>query len=470
MLIACQPVRDARQTIAVADSLRVNEGVTCDDSLALANAYTTFGHWRLIYPDDYARSCYYYGRMLRNRGDQVAAMQAFIAGTHAPYIHRIIPLPYFSDYHILGRIYSNMGTMCHLDGEFQLSYDMHELSAMSFKKAGNSLRYYYAQISKAFELIELNKTEEALAMLKDIEIACSDEYVESLTNLTRGYAFRQTLQYDSALHYADKVNPAYRDPAFLTLKAQCFASLKQSDSAVLYASQVMNHPSAPIQNKYNVAYILTHGDTTLNELTRDSLIDYRADIGVMRREEKSKLSHAVEILHFEIQNTFSSTKRAIAIVLIILIPCLLLFMLGQLKRRLHTIHEETALKQEVLHTYEIQQGKRLREVENICALLRSSNNIKDVLHWKVYEDMCATVDQKLDNFTHFLLKDVPLNETEIRLCILVVIDIPQKRIAELLPCAESSVKTIKRRTAQKLHTTGKDLRKVLLNYIVGDLN
>ena len=73
------PVRDAHQTIALADSLRVNEGVTCDDSLALAEAYSTLEHWRLIYPDDYARACYYYGYLLRQHNNQVAAMQAFIA-------------------------------------------------------------------------------------------------------------------------------------------------------------------------------------------------------------------------------------------------------------------------------------------------------------------------------------------------------------------------------------------------------
>ena len=100
---ACTPaVHESRHTLDVADSLRVNEGRLYDDSLALAEAYTLLGHWRLIYPDDYARACYYYGRMLRHRGDQVAAMRAFINGTHAPYMQRVVPLPWFSDYHILG--------------------------------------------------------------------------------------------------------------------------------------------------------------------------------------------------------------------------------------------------------------------------------------------------------------------------------------------------------------------------------
>ena len=45
--------------MAVADSLRVNEGRQYDDSLALAEAYSTLGRCRLVYPNDYARACYY---------------------------------------------------------------------------------------------------------------------------------------------------------------------------------------------------------------------------------------------------------------------------------------------------------------------------------------------------------------------------------------------------------------------------
>ena len=158
---------EARQTLDVADSLHVNEGRLYDDSLALAEAYTLLGHWRLIYPDDYARACYYYGRMLRHRGDQVAAMRAFIAGSHAPYIDRVVPLPWYSNYHILGRIYSNMGTMCHSAGEYQLSYEMYNKSADFFLIADDSTGYYYTLNNEAFELATLHQYDEAFRKLAE---------------------------------------------------------------------------------------------------------------------------------------------------------------------------------------------------------------------------------------------------------------------------------------------------------------
>ena len=461
--------QEARQTISMADSMRVNEHRLYDDSLALAEAYTTFGRWRLVCPNDYARACYYYGYLLRQHGNQVAAMQAFIAGTHAPYIQRVVPLPWFNDYHILGRIYSNMGTMCHADDAFQLSCDLYELSASYFLNADDSLMYCYAEFSKIFEVISLQKPDSALVMLADAECVLQDDYATAFANLIRGYAYRNMAQYDTALYFADKIAPVYHDPAYLTLKAQCFASLERYDSAILYARRVMEHPSAPVQNKYNVAYIIIHADSCLTESAKDSLIDYRSDLGVMRREEKSSLSHAVEILQLDLQRTPSERKRILIAAVMVLLLMLMIIVFWYLSKWLHKLRIEASLKREVIQEYQLRQSKRLKELEKVCVKLRTTDNLKTELHWNNYDKMREQVDGIFENFTQFILQDYPLNETEVRLCVLIVIDFSQKQIAKLLPCAESSVKTIKRRTAQKCHTDGKNLRNFLLNYIVGDL-
>ena len=460
---------EARHTLDVADSLRVNEGRLYDDSLALAEAYMLLGHWRLIYPDDYARACYYYGRMLRHRGDQVAAMRAFIAGSHAPYLDRVVPLPWFSDYHILGRIYSNMGSMCHEDDEFQLSYDMYELSASCFLEVKDSLRFIYGEISKVFEIISLQRCDTALTMLSSIESVRQDSEILAMTNLFRGYAYRNMAQYDKAISSANRITPRYQDPAFLILKAQCFASLDRLDSATYFAKLVMQHPSAPIQNKYNAAYIIIHADSCLSMGERDYLINYRSDLGVMRREEKSTLSHAVEILLLDLQRTPSEKKRNLLLALALILCLMSIVAMRFLIIWLRHIRIETFQKKEVIQEYQLRQSKRLKEVEKTCAMLRSSEDIKAKLHWNSYAEMCEQVDLTFDNFTRFIMQDYKLNETEMRLCILVILDFPQKQIAKILPCAESSVKATKRRTAQKLHTNGKDLRKFLIKYIVGDL-
>ena len=119
-LAACTPpvVREAKDVVSQADSLRA-DGKMYEDSAQLAQAYEAFGKWKWFYADEYAHACYHYGRSLREKEHPVEAMQCFINATHSR----------TRDYPILGRVYSNMGDICHIAGEYSLSYDMFERSA-----------------------------------------------------------------------------------------------------------------------------------------------------------------------------------------------------------------------------------------------------------------------------------------------------------------------------------------------------
>ena len=111
LLTGCS-FRSLHETLSVvgeADSLW-QQGQMYDDSVRLAQAYSTLRVWRTFYADAYAHACYHYGKLLRANDDPVAAMQVFIDATHSR----------TRDYHILGRVYSNMGSICHLAGDFPL--------------------------------------------------------------------------------------------------------------------------------------------------------------------------------------------------------------------------------------------------------------------------------------------------------------------------------------------------------------
>ena len=138
-MAACAPrgVDEACCVVAEADSLwqaGLQYGIDEGDSATLAQAYKTLEAIPLPFREGlglgspYAHACYHYGRLLRRADDPVAAMQVFISGTHSG----------TDDYHILGRIYSNMGDLCHLASEFQLSYDMYERSAHYFLENGDT--------------------------------------------------------------------------------------------------------------------------------------------------------------------------------------------------------------------------------------------------------------------------------------------------------------------------------------------
>ena len=145
-------IHEAEAVVAQADSLwqaGLMYGIDAGDSLTLAQAYETLKEHSAFSRQlsevcpfvpctsllrTYAHSCYHYGKLLRAKEHPAEAMQAFINATHSR----------TRDYHILGRVYSNMGSISHLAGEFQLSYDMYEKSADMFIRNCDSTAYFYA--------------------------------------------------------------------------------------------------------------------------------------------------------------------------------------------------------------------------------------------------------------------------------------------------------------------------------------
>jgi len=214
---SCSQVEDARLVVAEADSLRT-AGIAYDDSLSIAEAAATLSHVRNIYPTDYARANYYYGRLLRTRGDQPAAILAFLNVVHSR----------SKDFAVKARSYSNIGTMCNYAGEFAMAYDMYGQSAECFGEANETRLYYYAQNAKALQLAELSLHDETLLLLDSITSTCDDSGVLVKTWETKAFLYVNTQQYDSALHAIHMLHAAgYHDPCGYVKQAQAFLPLRR---------------------------------------------------------------------------------------------------------------------------------------------------------------------------------------------------------------------------------------------------
>ena len=489
-----EPLSEARKTLDVADSLRVNEGRLYDDSLALAEAYTLLGHWRLIYPDDYARACYYYGYLLRQHNNQVAAMQAFIAGSHAPYVRRVVPLPWFSNYHILGRIYSNMGTMSHLADEFELSYDMYELSAKSFYKADDTTAYYYALNAMALELAEQNMHDETLLLLDSIERNSTNQGVLTKLWETKAILYFNLERYDSTIYSVKRLHEKgnYGSTGYVK-EAQAFWSLQQYDSALYYAKIVMSHPYASNQDKDHVLYILVNHDSTISKQEVQTLSSERADLNNELIEPLLlQLSVAVELLRQDIDQKTPYMYLCFVLASIGLIVVVAWIAKTHVKRitkieqkkhqhltkknidiradieQLQTSNK--ALLQEnndLLTKHSAYCEEIVREIENNCMAIRQSKDWKQELHWKDYNAFCDTVDHYFMLLATKLKATNKLEEKEIRLCILVMLEMDNITIAKTINYAPNGVGKYKYRIAQKLGTKIKDMRQFLIEMAIG---
>lgn len=485
---ACAPrsVREAESVVTQADSLwqaGKMYGVDAGDSVSLAQAYETlqehsafsrqfsevcpFVHCTSLLRT-YSHACYHYGKLLRAKDNSVAAMQVFIAATHS----------HTRDYHILGRVYSNMGDICHLAGECPLSYDMFERSADMFLRNGDTLNYYYALNDMAFELAEQGKKEETLTLLSDIESQCTDNDVLAKVWETKAELFLLcTQQYDSAIYYIDKM---YRTRVYdsngLLIKAQAYSLLAKKDSSSYYAKQVLNS-SKLLGELNNALYILTNDDETKEKTQIRQTAANRSDIQKLLEIRQGKLSQAVQLLKQELNKkpNWSWLYAIIATIVVISIGIgvyvyrkqrnreLLSQKVEELKQSASAIQQ----KQDQLQTsYQTNRRRMEEDIKRQCVLSRENENLTKDLAWNDFEVMTKIADKHFYKLVSKLRNLHVLNETEIRLCLLVLLDMNRAEISDTLPYSLSGVGKLKDHAAKSLGTTGKNLRQYLINLAI----
>lgn len=466
-------MREAQEVIAHADSLREahlyaqNE---YDDSLSLAQAYETLKEIPLPFREglglgsSYAHACYHYGRMLRAKDNHVEAMKVFIEATHSR----------TRDLHILGRVYSNIAEMCHLAGDYALSYDMFAKCADCFLQNGDTISYYYGLNEMAFRLAEQGKKDETLVLLDSITRNCNDKNVILKTWETKAEMYREISQYDSAIYCANQMQLSdWIGLTGIMIKAQSFYRLNEKDSALLYANLILNDPYSSYQNRFNALYIVTNGDSTLSKERIREYASQREDIRYYEHEPKqNQLSQAVQLLEQDIEYRSKYAERVMYVLLISAITLIVIILIAYKAHRKHKrfIQEKNA------SLYQLEQKNNLHlsriqtmyaEIENRCNILVQSPNLKQELCWKEYGQMCRIADQQFYLFASKLQKE-GLKEREIRLCLLVLLNLSHARIADMMFVEENSVGKLKERTAKRLSTSRKNMREKLLKITIGD--
>ena len=458
-LTACSPsLREAQDVVAQADSLwhaGQMYGVDAGDSATLAQAYETLNVIPFPFREglglgsSYAHACYHYGKLLRAKDNPEEAMQAFINATHSR----------TRDYHILGRIYNNMGDICHRAEAYTLSYDMFERSANVFMRDYDTLSYFYCLNDMALELAEQGKKDDAVALLSNIDFFTQDEYVLAKSLETKAIACKKVEQYDSVLYYTSLLfNKGYRYSNVLLLRAQVYSYLGKKDSAVYYANMLLDHTTESYEY-CNALYILTNDDETKNTDGVKEVAAQRADTQKLIEIHKGKLSQAVQLLELDINRRPNlAWLYAVMGTLVIVGTCLFIYVNHKRKNHLLLSQKIDDLKNKDAANY----ANRRAQVEANCDLIVNSSTMKTDLNWKDFESLCKIIDVHFCMLAEKLRQKQILSEQEIRLCILVLLDLNRNQTAEILRYAPNGIGKFKYRVAQKLHVEGKNLRKYLI--------
>ena len=463
-LAPCTPpvVREATSVVSQADSLRA-EGKMYEDSAQLAQAYETFGKWKWFYADEYAHACYHYGRILREKEHPVEAMQCFINATHSR----------TRDYPILGRVYSNMGEIAHLASEFQLSYDLFERSAEMFMQAGDSINHYYGLYRMAFEKAELAEKDNTLSVLCYLSVLPHDERQQALLTMTYAKMYLQCQQYDSAIYFARQVSSAYYMNTTTLLLAQAYSYKGVKDSASYYAELVAKN-SRSKHDLNNALYILTNDDETKDKTSIRKTSALRADIQKELEIAQGRYSQAVQLLKLDLKRKPDwGWLYAVIATMTVMGVGVIIYVYRKHKRqellaqKLDTLQKATSTMQEkhdeLAANYLNNHQHIVEEINNKCSVLRENDKIYTTLAWKNYYKMCSAVDKQFYLLASKLRNKQCLNETEIRLCVLTLLDCGYDQMAELLYRSNTSIGTLKIRVARKLGTSSKNLRHYLID-------
>ena len=480
-------IYEAEAVVAQADSLwqaGLMYGIDAGDSLTLEQAYKTLQEHSVFSRQlsevcpfvpctsllrTYSHACYHYGKLLRAKDHPAEAMQAFINATHSR----------THDYHILGRVYSNMGSICHLAGDFPLSYDMYEKSANCFLADNDSLSYYFLLNEMAFEKAMLADKEACLACLHTIEKNYSNRDVLLKTMETKAELYLKCKQYDSVLYYASilcKELPNYS--AGFLLQAQAYSYLAIQDSAIYYAERVLDN-SPTLEEMNNALYILTNDDESKDKAAIRQTAADRSDTQKLIELRQMKISQAAQLLEQDI-NRKPDWRWLYAVIATMLIIGAAIVVYVYRKHKKHDLLAQKisdltlksnavqANHEKLVNRYESQHQRREEETLHRCALLRNCPQIAVELKWSDFDAACSIIDSHFYLLATKLRQKAVLNETEIRLCILVLIGLNRSQIANTMPYALNSIGKLKDQTAKKLGTSGKNLRDFLIKMVVDE--
>lgn len=384
-----------------------------------------------------AMTCYQNGKALREEGKQVEAMQAFIEAAHSE----------TEDEALLGRVYSNMANMCRQANDHETAYEVYEMSAVHFRKADDSLAYAYALNNMAWEQAAAGKKEEALKLVDSalsLQLsAISRQTLQAKVMETKAAACLFREEYDSVLYYTKDAENDY----LLMLRAQAYSYLQIDDSAMIYAEQLLPR----MTNLFyldDLYYILTHNDTSADAEAIRQWSSERADVQNAIKERHGELTKAVQLLKQDLAKKEQANSRKVLLLWAIGI--------GLLVWGAVVIYKQRKLRRE---KSDFEEARRKELAQNIRQL-QEAKDIRQELQWDDFAALCQQIDKRFHGLAG-ILKAQDLNEQDIRICVLVLIGLSHKEIAEMLNCSPKSIGKLKDLTAKKLGVSGGQLQEKL---------
>lgn len=467
--VSCQSWRDAKVTVAEADSLLVN-GVIMRDTAVLAAAISALDNHvgRIFAREELAKAYYLMGRNLddyhRNFAD---AADCYIEADRLK----------TKDLILRGRINSCMGYLCKQDSCFQEALVFYERANEVFAKNGNERRYANGLVSIAEQYINLKDYSKADSLLSIAEVYKIDSaYYARMIDVKALALYNQQL-YDSALVLLLTIkdyprNIEARCHSYMKIM-HCYEFLNMLEYAIVYAEYIIIKSQNP-SYRSNAYFFLIEDARVNQDIQR--VVEYSH----FREDEDRKIQHDSEScaqaaikLKSYLRNPYPLLYLWIIIALVILLIGIGVWIYRQKSKQI--VYEKQHMAEELRIWKESVLQKMDRDKEDIINEKRTiiRNIIMEYADefavgkpiWNNDKELFRLADSCFGFVIHRLKHKYHFRNSELKICLMVILDVPNKDCVKLTSYMEKSFPTIKRRLAKKLGTSSCDMRDFLIDFI-----
>lgn len=456
-----------------ADSLLAN-GVIMRDTAALASSIRTLDNFigRVCEREKLAKAYYLMGRNLDDYSHNFSdAAEYYIAADRIK----------TKDYVLRGRINSCMGFLCKQDSCFEEALVFYERANEAFAKSGNDKRYANGLVSIAEQYVNLKeytKADSVLRIADDYEI--DSAYYASLIDIKALKLYNQQM-YDSALVCLLSIKDYPRNVEERCYSAhqilQCYTRINKIALTQHYAEYVVkySHNAGYRSNAYYVLMKISEHSNDFNRLAKYSYL--REDMDRINRCYMEAYASATTKLMTYIANPkpFRYWKIAIMVCLVLIVSAISVIIVHN-KRSKEMVIQNARVETE-LHEWQEKMREKLaieeanatakRKIISDIVMMHAEDFTPDSEIWKDEKELFRLANSSF-GFLIYRLRDTyrNLNDREVKICLMVLLDFPNKTIANIACCSEDSISTIKQRLAKKLSTSPRELREFLMDFIL----
>ena len=452
--------KDAKEVIAVADSLDQTEHVIYDDTVALSKAIRSLDNplGRLLMSNTLGKAYYYMGRNYSLSNQITEAADCYVEADRLQ-----IDDPIYR-----GRVNSCMGYICAQNNNDSLALIFYERSKDAFKESGNE--WYYAQ-----SLLNVSQCHVYLHHFGDADNLLNIAQTHQLDSSylarfyeTRGLYLHEQQQYDSALVYFQKGLDYWwseEDKCFSYLKIMqsYYFRAKDINEALPYAKLIVEHSVNP--NYLSNAYYCLMQDAKEKDNTQllSKYSHARTDVLKSLRDNTNTYAEATPKLMEYVQNPFP--LRWIRIVLVSILVLCVILILSIFTYRKHTIAKIQVSEKRIAnlsvqvqeHQYKLQEQSKLQYYKKHLDKIRRKYP-KPLNRWNEYAELKKDIQPYLHNW-FISLEKLDLTNREKVFCVMSFI-YPQMAtddLANYLCITKEALHVRKNRIAKKLGITSVEL-------------